>query len=359
MKNKLLNLLLFLVTTFTMLAVCEGLVRWSGIAYEPQYDSKTRITQRSPDPILHSELIPGFDGEALGAHVHINSFGFRGPEVTQEKPDSVTRIALIGDSWAFGWGVDQDQVMAPVLENFLNDAGDETYEVLNFSRPGYSLQQEEIVLRDKAIAFGPDIVIFAFNINDLDDLKLDRSPTPEQSSTEEAGAEPFKSRLWKTLFRWELIGNTNSHLFRLLDRSLRWVAMGLIGSDMGKSAYFNKFYAEDSPELLFMKESYTRIHELADKNDFQLWVVYCPWMADLTPQNPYRETFSSVATIAREHGFQTLDLFPSFMGKDVGKLRISMIDGHPTSLGHQIAAEVIAESILSDTGNPVNTSLQK
>src|SRR5688500_15303119 len=57
------------------------------------------------DPIAGYTLQPCYRGYSLGAWLEINSLGYRGPEWPLAKPPNTCRIALIGDSHAFGFGV--------------------------------------------------------------------------------------------------------------------------------------------------------------------------------------------------------------------------------------------------------------
>ena len=53
--------------------------------------------------------------------VSTNSYGFRGKEISQEKPRDVYRILLLGDSMTFGWGVEDDQTFSYIAEEKLNE----------------------------------------------------------------------------------------------------------------------------------------------------------------------------------------------------------------------------------------------
>ena len=183
MKKIIQNILLLCLSTGIVLVISEVAIRLTNIAYEPQFDNRVKITRPASNPFVKYELIPNYQGRALGGFVSVNSFGFRGPEVNQKKPEGVKRIAVLGDSWAFGWGVNQDEVVTTVVENMLNNFGKgKRFEVLNFSLFGYNLQQEETVLKEKVLAFEPDIVIFAFNVNDLEGLRLESQSDSQNKS---------------------------------------------------------------------------------------------------------------------------------------------------------------------------------
>ena len=125
--------------------------------------------RRSDNPRLRFELRPG---GAVRAEVeyHVNELGLRGPETTLEKPPGVRRVAVLGDSIAFGYWVSDEQGFARQLERLLNQAasGAGRVEVLNFGVPGYNLEQEIEALRAKALAFSPDLVVVLFCLNDLE-----------------------------------------------------------------------------------------------------------------------------------------------------------------------------------------------
>ena len=52
---------------------------------------------------------PGAEVDFLGGHFEINPEGFRTPVVPKEKPAEVYRIAVVGDSVPFGWGVAEER----------------------------------------------------------------------------------------------------------------------------------------------------------------------------------------------------------------------------------------------------------
>lgn len=94
------------------------------------------------DAILGWRPIPGarvtWRDREFTIHVTINSKGLRDREVDYEKPPNTFRILIFGDSFAEGWGVELNDVVAKQLEVRLN-AGEKSvhYEVLNFGVAGY------------------------------------------------------------------------------------------------------------------------------------------------------------------------------------------------------------------------------
>lgn len=129
----------------------------------------------SNDPILERELRPNFsqlfDGSIVKfpkvVNVTINSNGFRGKEYSIEKPNNTIRVLVLGDSVAFGWGVNENETFSVVLEKMLNSDAQKKYEVLNLAVPGYNTEQEVEMLKTKGLKYNPDIIIIAYHRNDV------------------------------------------------------------------------------------------------------------------------------------------------------------------------------------------------
>ena len=61
--------------------------------------------------------------EWSGELERVNAAGFRGPQRSREKPPGVLRIATLGDSSTFGYGVPYADTFSAQLETRLNAAG--------------------------------------------------------------------------------------------------------------------------------------------------------------------------------------------------------------------------------------------
>lgn len=128
----------------------------------------------SENPVLWKKVKPNHEQVYDGLMIRIpatvirtNSQGFRDDEWELRKPERTYRIAVLGDSMAFGLGVEQDEPFPAILEGLLNgQQGDLTYEVLNFAVPGYNTAAEVELFRETGRMYGPDLVILQFMDND-------------------------------------------------------------------------------------------------------------------------------------------------------------------------------------------------
>ena len=95
-------------------------------------------------------------------HVTINARGERGIERPYAKPAGVARVVLLGDSTAWGWGVDDELMWPRLVEREL--AG--RVEIINLAVPGYGTDQELWCLDREGLKYEPDLVLLAFVHND-------------------------------------------------------------------------------------------------------------------------------------------------------------------------------------------------
>jgi hypothetical protein len=82
--------------------------------------------------------------------------------VPLERTPGKPRVLLLGDSFVFGHGVEEDETVAAQLERFLPGC-----EVVNLGVTGYSTDQELLLLRERGLAYRPDVVILLVCANDL------------------------------------------------------------------------------------------------------------------------------------------------------------------------------------------------
>lgn len=106
--------------------------------------------------------------------IRINAQGFRGadwPSGSEREGASTggTRVLVLGDSFAFGWGVAEDEVFSARLA----DARPE-WTVLNAAVSGYATDQELLLLRRLREPWRPDVVVCVFCSNDLWECGTDR-----------------------------------------------------------------------------------------------------------------------------------------------------------------------------------------
>ncbi len=274
---------------------------------------------------------PGFKGhDILGNPIVINSHGMRDREYPVDKPQGVTRIVVLGDSVAFGWGVKAEDTFPKQLELILNQGGPGRYEVLNTGTRGYNTYQELQLLKEVGLRFHPDVVILAYVNNDAEPLE------------KQAGLISGK-HLW--LIRLKDFVKEHSYLYAFFRKNLE-VARHMVTPQKFSETYTDQFNL-DNPGWKASREALKELQGLSGQERFRLILAYCPQFENLKPGESYPPALErirrQVLGAGRELGIDTIDLLEAVRGQDPEKLKVSTGDSfHPSPYGHQLFAKALA-----------------
>jgi hypothetical protein len=122
---------------------------------------------------------------------NVNSLGFRGPEF-EPGTKARSRVVAIGDSYTYGWGVEDSQAWPKVLETELRRRGIDV-EIANLGRPGAGPDQYARIVEAAMPVLKPRWIIVG--LLQGDDLNQSMLLKPEH----EAVATPLMNVLYPTL----------------------------------------------------------------------------------------------------------------------------------------------------------------
>ncbi|RQV94063.1 SGNH/GDSL hydrolase family protein [bacterium] len=124
------------------------------------------LLEPSDDPTIGYELKRNADIEWLGCRVITDENGCRiGSSGECSRTDGV-RIAVVGDSTAFGWGVNFEHTIGTVFCCEMNKITTRPVGMRNYAVPGYNSEQEMQIFRTRTIDFKPDLIILMHDHND-------------------------------------------------------------------------------------------------------------------------------------------------------------------------------------------------
>jgi len=100
--------------------------------------------------------------------ININSHGFRGPEITLEKPENTFRIFVVGGSTVFGAGNTSDETTLSgfLQQKFDNSDLDFNVEVINAGIPGSHSVLDVARIKNNYVNFDPDLILIYSGWND-------------------------------------------------------------------------------------------------------------------------------------------------------------------------------------------------
>jgi len=256
-----------------------------------------------------------------------NSRGYRDLERTVAKPRGVRRVVSLGDSFAWGASVEFEDAYPQRLERGLRRRRREPWQVVNLPLPGMNTVDEAAQLETEGLAYGPDVVVLGFVLNDSEDASA--------AETRRAAewAEP-KEKPRSVLGR--------SALFRLVSARL-WAT----AENRRRIAGYRSMYADDAPGWIAARAALRRMGGLCRERGVPFVVVIFPLFGNpLDDRYPFTEIHAKVAQAAGEAGAKVIDLLPAYRGLRWDLLVVNGVDDeHPNEIAHRIAANVILHAL--------------
>jgi hypothetical protein len=256
-----------------------------------------------------------------------NSRGYRDLERTIEKPAGVKRVVSLGDSFAWGASVEFEDAYPQRLERALTRRRREPWQVVNLALPGMNTVDEEGQLRTEGLAYGPDVCLLGFVLNDSED---------------EQAAEARRVADWAEARRQTpgLLGH--SALFTMIKTRL-WAT----AENRRRITGYKSMYADDAPGWIAARRALKQMGALCRERGVPLVVAIFPLFGNpLDERYPFPEIHAKVAQAAAEAGAKVLDLLPVYRGLRWDILVVDGVDDeHPNEIAHRIAASAILHAL--------------
>lgn len=315
------------------------------------------IFRISDNPRLRYELAPN----AVDGKTRISSAGLRDHEFSLAKPPGVFRIACIGDSITFGFGLPVADSYPKRLEGLLNvccAAPGRRYEVMNFGVPGYNLKEIAETLRSRVLDYRPDFVVYGYCLNDpqecsLEFLKLLADLTEAgREFVAPAQASRFletHSRLWRLIVyafrrstaRGRTIGGGDQSVIATADPEIDAIRKS------ETAAYFAELHAGAAGRENLAR-SLDAMASAAAAEDVPVCVFVFP-VLDHLDDYPLADVHRQVVEACRQRAFHAFDLLESiraFQQAEPGPAYLDLL--HPAALADDFAAEVMLAQLLRD-----------
>ena len=262
--------------------------------------------------------------------IETNADGLRESiDYPHQRVPGIRRVVALGDSFGFGYGVEQPESYAARLEAELGAT-----EVLNLGVMGYGVDQMLLLLRERGLAYRPDVVLVGlfegdvfrtarshqlvypkprFRLDGDRGLRLDNVPVPGLDDSRRARSFPLRSV--------EVLATRSRDLYEHLGHGEAWplterivVALRDAARDSGASVLFVLIPKD---RAIYDRGWRQRIHLRAMAK-----------MRELLERNGIPSVDTTLALRAAAEAAPSEALY--FAG-----------DGHWTPAGHRVAAEAI------------------
>jgi lysophospholipase L1-like esterase len=326
-----------LLSVLTAVLAAELLIRATGAAPEVSVIRKGRF-QLSRNPKIGYEPAPlDYQGEDLSFYDYLgksNRLGYRDVDHDTRKPPGVYRIVVLGDSIGAGLRVDRyEDVFPPILEKLLRVRGVNA-EVINFSVSGYNTQQEVETLKDRGLAYQPDLVLVAYSLNDRErvdgNILKTLLDTERQTGTSATRVNPYvvRSALYR-FFKYRVADPAPEQAAAASDREL---------ADLSGDT---------------VAESFADLARVSRQHHFDVLVAVFPRLVRDFQRYRFGDQHQFVAGLCEKDGFHRIDLLETFIHcREASDLPIGEDNAHPSAYGHHCAAEALADTILREIRPP-------
>ncbi|MBN1364235.1 MAG: SGNH/GDSL hydrolase family protein [Syntrophaceae bacterium] len=240
-------------------------------------------------------------------HVRQNNYGYRG-KAYDLKRNKKKRILVMGDSFVWGFGVENEDIFTSVIERETNN----TIEVINMGVSGYGNDQEYLLWKKKGYQWTADeiiVVIYAdtdlfenvsdfiwgydkpvFRQNSLGELTL----TPPGSQRSEQWTEPaVVTNVSPVLWFYKIL--SKSALANMLVRvatkndSIRhFLESHKVIFERSYILYPEQYIVDLTPELKkswdIMFKILDKFHEEVTRNRANFWIVIVPTIEQVYPE---------------------------------------------------------------------------
>ncbi len=258
-------------------------------------------------------------------HENLNAWNWRDVEFQQQRPPGVQRTAFLGDSFTYGYGVDDpadrftDRIRAA-----LDARAPGRHEIWNCGRVGAATGNHIELLTAMLSRCDVDHVVLVYSPNDIEDLLPKARRDGEALSAHHA--DGFLNRLF-------LVNFVAGHV-------------ELWTSDYADT-YFDDIAAAHRAGPL-RDQQLERMRAIADicrRARTRLDVVVFPLISHWGPEYPFDDVHEHVGETWSSLGARVVDLRAAFAGKTGAELRVGAFDAHPNEAANALAADAILKAL--------------
>ncbi len=268
-----------------------------------------------------------------------NRLGYRDSDFGSQA--GTRRLVLLGDSVAFGLGVDQDLIFANLLEGRLRKETGRPWEVANLAIFAYHTADQLAALREDGLALRPEVVVVQFLMNDFSIPATAGGPAPPPSLGDRLIAA--KNRLVYRSALYRRLHQAGAGLLYLAvhDARRRWFTETLNDAQPRQQLAMLKATPEDGGIAAF--RALAAIQDTAHSAGARTLVLFIPDEVQLYTDR-YDGINHRVAAFCRRQGIAMLDALPALRASQ--HRRSLYLDGvHFTATGHRRVTALLLDEL--------------
>ena len=305
---------------------CRYYQEYISLVLQYRDDISIHCYQEAPDLVYHG--IPNACGH--------NSQGYVDRDHAFEKDPGVYRIVIIGDSIIVAERAkDPPAVFSRAIEQLLNGADPHRrYEVVKLAVTGYNTTQEIRILKDVALRYNPDLILWSYCLNDPDHPVLHGG-----RSNGDRGIYFYTPRF----FLWTYLAQKSYYL----DEEVRRTVFKCDPKEY--HTYLHCLYWDK------VAANFAVIARITRAKNIPVFFVIHPIFTKVRAFSNYpvelRKLHHKLADLAKQNGFVAIDLLTAYKPYSTRQLcryrkRNVMDVWHPNDRGYEVAERYIVSRLL-------------
>ncbi len=261
-----------------------------------------------------------------------NSLDCRDDEWTPQPPPGVRRIAFVGDSFTYGWGIERrEERFCEQVAAILSRRG-RRVQSMNVAKPGWDTYEQALFLDTFLDGWQVDEVVLVYVPNDIE---KSLPVTPEFDPTRPPPDSTFFNLHGSALIEY-------LHYAVVVPRAATvthyhdWLAAGYADADAWRQ----------------QQEHLTSLVDACRSRGVPLKVVLFPFLRVTGDHYDAGRIHDQVASFLQTKGVPVVDLRPVFDGQNPRDLVLSGRDAHPNVRANQLAAEAIVKGLYPGSSTP-------
>jgi len=261
-------------------------------------------------------------------------FPIQTPSWVAAGTNPVRRIAVVGDSFTEGGGVQRYSRYGEVLEFMLNARDVQPPFVVRVNaHSGFSTFQEHDLLTE-VLAWNPELVMIGICLNDTEDW-----------------TQPQKIHRWRARMqpqvppgRWKDVISASRVL------SIGWLGFQRLRARGGYVEYYRHLYDPEYSGWRRFGRALRQYQRETAEADTRLLAVIMPLMSHPFDRGRYPFEFAHEALhqALAERGIDYLDVLEAFRGKvPLRMMTVPNVDPHPSEIAHRLIAECVFDYLLA------------
>jgi hypothetical protein len=259
-----------------------------------------------------------------------NSLMHRDKEWAEEKPEGMRRIAFLGDSFTYGWGIkNEEDRFTNLIQQRFDRMQPGAVEVMNWAWGGWGTRDHIKATYEAITEYHTDEIVLCYLPNDIETL----IPTTSDFDP----IRPPKPKYFNT---------SNSFLFDFL---FHRIYAGRLPTIVHYYDWLADAYTD--PEIWRKQEErFALIIQHCRVNDVTLRVVLIPFIR--WPEGRYdpERIQAQVRAFFEANGVPVVDLLPAIAPYNEEELVVNPHDHHPSELAHAAFAEAIWNAFYAPAG---------